>query len=315
MIPLALRGWLMPDESLSPRDNTIFAVCEIIAFALGWNAIDSLLAGSQFGWLRLLACAGVSYFGFKWRARQPWLASDTQRWAERIDAIAKSYRVLIFVFLAVAICAFVIERYNLRHWTIAPPAPPVQRQHIPVPNVTYPNAVTQPVNHPIAQPKAEIPTYEEGSPNGSPEDPSGKRDAQLAAMQRVELAAKITDVTRKMREYERSWIWIGPQPPDSPSVEEQDDGAPEHKARMAKYWQDFKDWQDRVAHEVVDYQRQFFVNFNDDLPILNEFNLRLKDQLANSTECHQLFDRSPFEKGQLNKCADYLDAAVRDKLD
>lgn len=58
----------MPDESSSAGDRAVFALFEIAAFALGWNAIDRLLDGkSLFVVVPILAATILtSYAGFKW---------------------------------------------------------------------------------------------------------------------------------------------------------------------------------------------------------------------------------------------------------
>jgi hypothetical protein len=57
----------MPDDSLPPADKAVIAFFEIIAFALGWNGVDRLLAGgARLGSLLLVASIFVCYAGFKW---------------------------------------------------------------------------------------------------------------------------------------------------------------------------------------------------------------------------------------------------------
>jgi hypothetical protein len=55
----------MPDESLPPADKAVIAFLEIIAFALGWNGIDRLLAaGTRLNSIPVLAVSIlISYAG------------------------------------------------------------------------------------------------------------------------------------------------------------------------------------------------------------------------------------------------------------
>jgi hypothetical protein len=65
-----LRKLLMPPNPMSAADRTVFAVMEIIAFALGWDGIDRLLSGRPLMVMVpiLLSCIVVSYAGFQWPA-------------------------------------------------------------------------------------------------------------------------------------------------------------------------------------------------------------------------------------------------------
>jgi hypothetical protein len=58
----------MPDDSLPSGDKAIIATLEIIALALGWNAVDRIVDGKSriVAALMLLVCVAVSYAGFKW---------------------------------------------------------------------------------------------------------------------------------------------------------------------------------------------------------------------------------------------------------
>src|SRR6266498_2207207 len=135
MATLALRGWLMPDESLSPGDKTVVAVFEIIAFALGWNGVDKTLSGSWVGVAELCACATVSYSGFKWPSIKPTLAPKVQLWIHR-------YRVWVLMLVIAATCLLIavwVRRYYLDYWTIAAPTPLIKWPNSPPPKgIAYP---------------------------------------------------------------------------------------------------------------------------------------------------------------------------------
>src|ERR1700680_1467248 len=93
-----LRRLFVPDDSLSPADNTVRAFFEIIAFALGWNGVDRLLAGiSPFIVVPIFAATILaSYTGFKWPQIRPKVSPHFASTVERIASNRWYRRVLYF---------------------------------------------------------------------------------------------------------------------------------------------------------------------------------------------------------------------------
>jgi hypothetical protein len=150
-------------------------------------------------------------------------------------------------------------------------------------------------------------------PQGFVEDPLDKKQSKLRSMPRVELADKVTEITTKMRNYDRSWMTSGlelpaPDPPPTTTGEGED-----YKKEMEFYNGRMKEWQAEKDRRLEKFRGLFQQQFAKELLILDELANRFQEVRA-SSECQPVFSGT-FYHGQLSGCADYLDKIVREKLD
>ncbi len=117
-----LRGIFMPDDSLEPADRTVLAVCEIVAFALGWNGVDRLLAGRPLLVSPILiSTILISYGGFKWPQIKLKIGSRLASAVERTVG-SRQHRLAIYIaatMLALTSISYTI--YNHSHKLSAAP--------------------------------------------------------------------------------------------------------------------------------------------------------------------------------------------------
>jgi hypothetical protein len=148
-------------------------------------------------------------------------------------------------------------------------------------------------------------------PQGLFEDPALKKEAELAALPRSALASRVTEITRKMRVFDRGWLYEGPPAPDAPQTTTGE--GEDYKNEMAFYNERMKEWHAEKDRSLQKFRNLFQQQFAAEMFVLNELVNRFQE-VRSSSECQAVFSGT-FYNGQLSGCADYLDKIVREKLD
>lgn len=111
-----LRELIMPDASLTAAEKTVVAFCEIVAFALGWGAVDRLLAGTSLLIVipLFIACAAISYFGFAWPSLKPRISSRVTSTVERVGVSFRVRLAALLLFAFGGVCYLLITIHSIR---------------------------------------------------------------------------------------------------------------------------------------------------------------------------------------------------------